>query len=593
MTNAETNPAARIEALALEVKSSPLMAWDFIWRTENKCAEKVFSDENLREARILLPKHWTAADALLFGRSAASGFALPKGTHRSGIFQIQNDLGIWSQQDDRRIDFTTPRKAAKVSFQTWEEMEAAEAKEERDMTPETPETPEDNPIHNAIDALHAAFVGTPAEDAGTPIDFAQDITEVQPEPTQDPDSQEESLTLEEAILRECPGVGTSVRAIGYATLMRSEHIILAAEGSPFLVVEASSEGLGLGAIIRATEAGRARAAELGWTDAAESTPARLTPIDWDRLREIGHEPLPLDAPEEGSCYRCEDAHPLEDLGDGGLCSDCGVDLQEEEANRLQETHAAQTIPAKGNPPAPLLRGLGQALRGEATAEEVLQVVQEMNAAQTIPADPYQQGQQEAARFIAKLDQEEALGAQAPPTPSTLTVEELFLLARIEQLEAEAEGFRGWAKTQQVWTRDLEAEVQTLRAAAAVAAADSTRVFGFLESLHSSLGVLLGSESPATPKAPALVTPKAPKASPEGLVPIESVQPGAFMRRGDARRMLVRVNGATKVAFLSPTKGWVVDYRPPGWMATPYTPTAEERDAAHAALSGHDRTALGV
>ena len=239
-------------------------------------------------------------------------------------------------------------------------------------SPGSPETPEGNPIHNAIDVLHAAFVGTPAEDAGTPIDFAQDITETQPEVAPwDEDSRRESLTLEEAILRECPGVGTSVRAIGYATGMKSEHIVLAAEGSPLLAVDASSEGLGLGAIIRATEAGRARAAELGWTDA------------------VGPDP--------------------------------------EEASRTQEMVAEQTLPAP-------------------------------------------------------VTQEEPSGAT--------------LLGRIEQLEAAAEGFREWATTQQVWTRGLEAEVQTLRAAAAVAAADSTRVFDLLESLHRALGALFASDAVA-------------------------------------------------------------------------------------------------
>lgn len=130
-----------------------------------------------------------------------------------------------------------------------------------------------NPIHNAIDALHEAFVGTPAESAGTPIDFAQDVPEDQPEPIMDPDSERESLTIEEAILRECFDGPVQVGAIVAKTGMKPEHIILAADASPFLVADGDATHLGLSlAFVQATEAGQARAAELGWTDAVGPDP---------------------------------------------------------------------------------------------------------------------------------------------------------------------------------------------------------------------------------------------------------------------------------------------------------------------------------
>ena len=163
------------------------------------------------------------------------------------------------------------------------------------------------------DGAFFADYAAAAEDAGTPIDFAQDTPEVQPEPVPEPDSEREPLTIEEAILRECPGMGASAQAISYATGMKEEHIILAAEMSPLLFFpygRRGATGIAFCNIIRATEAGRARAAEMGGEVRA------------DIVAQVAE----MDAQEE--------------------VADAEMDAQEQEANRLQEMLAGQTLPAR-------------------------------------------------------------------------------------------------------------------------------------------------------------------------------------------------------------------------------------------------------
>ena len=253
-------------------------------------------------------------------------------------------------------------------------------------------TPETNPIHNAIDALHAAFVGAPAEDAGTPIDFAQDTPEAQPEPAPEPDSERKPLTIEEAILRECPGMGASAQAISYATGMKEEHVVLAAEASPLLTFpygRRGATGIAFCNIIRATEAGRARAAELGWMDAADPDPevpehikegmdaqadaeakAKGFRDDAERQRlleearrqeEAEFAPYvqangtahiqgtePIAPPYAVPCSRCELFTRFAGIGEDGLCEDCAVDAQEQEATRIQGMRAGQPGGALGH-----------------------------------------------------------------------------------------------------------------------------------------------------------------------------------------------------------------------------------------------------
>ena len=43
------------------------------------------------------------------------------GTHRSGIFEVQTDHGIWFQKNEKKIDLSTERKRNLTRFLTWKE----------------------------------------------------------------------------------------------------------------------------------------------------------------------------------------------------------------------------------------------------------------------------------------------------------------------------------------------------------------------------------------------------------------------------------------------------------------------------------------
>ena len=91
---------------------------DFFFRAESNRV-----DPRTVPARTLsleLPRHTALADAL----TAALDAGMPKGSHRTGCFEVQTGQGIWQQTDGNRIDLTTPRKAAKVEFTSWEELDS-------------------------------------------------------------------------------------------------------------------------------------------------------------------------------------------------------------------------------------------------------------------------------------------------------------------------------------------------------------------------------------------------------------------------------------------------------------------------------------
>ena len=97
--------------------------FDFFSRVENSRVHP-----HLRPARqfsLQLPIETTLAEAL----AAAYAAHMPRGTNRAGCFQIQNDRGIWNHINGNRMDPSTPRKAAKCVFKTWEELEAEELAE--------------------------------------------------------------------------------------------------------------------------------------------------------------------------------------------------------------------------------------------------------------------------------------------------------------------------------------------------------------------------------------------------------------------------------------------------------------------------------
>lgn len=104
------------------------VSWDFYFHHEvNAAARKRGvtkpSQLNADCFSVMLPADTDIADAV----ETAIYFGMPIGSNRSGCYQVQSDAGIWEQVDGNRMDFSTPRKAAKVEFKSWEQMEAEEA----------------------------------------------------------------------------------------------------------------------------------------------------------------------------------------------------------------------------------------------------------------------------------------------------------------------------------------------------------------------------------------------------------------------------------------------------------------------------------
>lgn len=102
-----------------------LSTYTFFWYRESNRVHP--QSQPAWAINVQLPAGTPLADAL----AAAHAAGLPKGTHRSGCFEVQCDEGIWAQQDGNRIDLSTPRRAAKTTFKTWEQLEAEELAERR------------------------------------------------------------------------------------------------------------------------------------------------------------------------------------------------------------------------------------------------------------------------------------------------------------------------------------------------------------------------------------------------------------------------------------------------------------------------------
>lgn len=94
--------------------------WDFFFRAERRSGGEP-KKQNARCVSIELPNDTELDEAIRLARAAGA----PKGSHRTGIFEVQNDLGIWEHVDGNRIDLSTPRKTAKVIFRTWDELDKA------------------------------------------------------------------------------------------------------------------------------------------------------------------------------------------------------------------------------------------------------------------------------------------------------------------------------------------------------------------------------------------------------------------------------------------------------------------------------------
>ncbi len=87
------------------------MQWDFFFRTENKNFHTYWADKPAHQHRMKLPGTLTLQQAV----ACAHEDGIAKGSFRSGIFEVQNDLGVFTDVN---------RKTC--SFKTWEQLEQDE-----------------------------------------------------------------------------------------------------------------------------------------------------------------------------------------------------------------------------------------------------------------------------------------------------------------------------------------------------------------------------------------------------------------------------------------------------------------------------------
>lgn len=98
-------------------------AVDIFFRRESR----QFKPESIYTYRLNVDFPVNTPQAVQRIMDIAAAQRISRGSARSGIFQIQSNDGIWTHRNERRIDLSTPRRAALVTFQTWDELEAAEA----------------------------------------------------------------------------------------------------------------------------------------------------------------------------------------------------------------------------------------------------------------------------------------------------------------------------------------------------------------------------------------------------------------------------------------------------------------------------------
>lgn len=83
--------------------------WDFFHLTESK-------SNNVRVYSFMIPEGVSIGDGLRIAKSKG----LPKGTHSKGCFEIQNERGIFSHRNGKRIDVSTERRRQNIDFIPWE-----------------------------------------------------------------------------------------------------------------------------------------------------------------------------------------------------------------------------------------------------------------------------------------------------------------------------------------------------------------------------------------------------------------------------------------------------------------------------------------
>lgn len=95
--------------------------FDFFSRGERRSREALLAQE-ARCISLDLPAGTKLQQAL----EAAWAAGMPRGSHRGGCFEVQCGEGLWQHVEGNRIDLSTPARAQKVRFRTWEQLEAEE-----------------------------------------------------------------------------------------------------------------------------------------------------------------------------------------------------------------------------------------------------------------------------------------------------------------------------------------------------------------------------------------------------------------------------------------------------------------------------------
>lgn len=90
--------------------------WDFFFKTENKDFTAFWNDRPAHQIRLDLPEGTFLGEALKAAHQA--GVAI--GSARSGIFEVQNDKGVFAHINNRSIEHAP---ANMTIFKTWDEIE--------------------------------------------------------------------------------------------------------------------------------------------------------------------------------------------------------------------------------------------------------------------------------------------------------------------------------------------------------------------------------------------------------------------------------------------------------------------------------------
>jgi len=132
--------------------------------------------------------------------------------------------------------------------------------------------PNPNPLNTAIDALHSAFVGGPAGEAGSPVDFATDATEVEAPGISKPESLQEAAVESVAFYSE----DRPARIAQVHLRLQTAHGLGKAHVKA-LLAETVKEGLLVlsGGSATLTDDGEALAVQRGWAEDSPEIPEHI------------------------------------------------------------------------------------------------------------------------------------------------------------------------------------------------------------------------------------------------------------------------------------------------------------------------------